>query len=136
MSTCLVTGGAGFIGSHLVECLLKAGRSVRVLDDFSTGKLANLAANHGKIEVVSGSVADESVVRSAVAGCDVIYHLAALPSVVKSVEDPMTSHRITATGTLLVLDAVRQAGVRRVVYAGSSSAYGDQSGAVRTEQGR
>jgi UDP-glucose 4-epimerase len=129
----LVTGGSGFIGSHLVEGLLARGQSVRVLDDFSTGNRANLEAVRGRIELLEGSVTDPATVRAVVQGCTTVYHLAALPSVAKSVEDPVQSHAIAATGTLHVLDAARQAGVRRLVYAGSSSAYGDQPGAVRTE---
>jgi UDP-glucose 4-epimerase len=130
---CLVTGGSGFIGSHLVEGLLGQGHPVRVLDDFSTGKRANLMGVQGRIELVEGSVTDAALVRKAVEGCAVIYHLAALPSVAKSVEDPLQSHEITATGTVQVLDAARRGGVRRLVYAGSSSAYGDQPGELRTE---
>lgn len=133
MDKCLVTGGSGFIGSHLVEGLLAQGHPVRVLDDFSTGKRANLVSVQGRIELVEGSVTDAAMVRKAVDGCAVIYHLAALPSVAKSVEDPVGSHEITATGTVQVLDAARRAGVRRLVYAGSSSAYGDQPGDVRSE---
>jgi UDP-glucose 4-epimerase len=134
VNTCLVTGGSGFIGSHLVERLVASGAGVRVLDDFSTGKPDNLTNVHAKIELVAGSVADGAKVRTAVAGCDTIYHLAALASVAKSVEDPLASHEVCATGTLTVLDAARKAGVRRVVYAASSSAYGDQPGAVRSEE--
>src|SRR5262249_3516363 len=96
-------------------------------------KHANLAGVKDRIDLVTGSVADPIAVEKAVAGCDVIYHLAALPSVVKSVEDPLTTHEITATGSLLVLDAARKAKVRGLVYAASSSAYGDQPGAVRNE---
>jgi UDP-glucose 4-epimerase len=133
VQNCLVTGGGGFIGSHLVEGLLALRCQVRVLDDFSTGNRANLAAVEGRVEVLTGSVTNPAVVQAAVHGRDVIFHLAALPSVVKSVEDPTLSHEICATGTLRLLDAARQAGVRRVVYAASSSAYGNQPGAVRTE---
>jgi UDP-glucose 4-epimerase len=129
----LVTGGAGFIGSHLVEGLLGAGWQVRVLDDFSTGNPANLAHLGDRVQLVRGSVADPAAVREAVAGCEVIFHLAALPSVVKSVEEPVLVHEVTATGTLHVLDAARRHGVRRVLYAASSSAYGDQPGTSRTE---
>lgn len=131
--TCLVTGGCGFIGSHLVDELVARGNNVRVLDDLSTGNAANLAQVRGKIDLIIGSVTDASKVAAAVAGCDVIFHLAALPSVVKSVEEPLACHEICATGTLVVLDAARKAGVRRVVYAASSSAYGDQPGAIRRE---
>jgi UDP-glucose 4-epimerase len=129
----LVTGGCGFIGSHLVEGLLGQGHDVRVLDDLSTGKEANLAAVHGRVDLRRGSITDPAVVREAVRDREVVFHLAALPSVARSVEEPVASHEACATGTLYVLDAARQAGVRRVVYAASSSAYGDTPGAVRTE---
>jgi UDP-glucose 4-epimerase len=129
----LVTGGSGFIGSHLVEALVARGERVRVLDDLSTGNRANLNSVADRIDFVQGSITDPAVVRKVVQGCEVIYHLAALPSVVRSVEDPVTSHEVCATGTLHVLDAARHAGVRRVVYAASSSAYGDNPGAVRRE---
>jgi UDP-glucose 4-epimerase len=131
---CLVTGGAGFIGSHLVEGLLARGCQVRVFDDFSTGNRANLAAVQGRVEVVTSSVTDPAAVLAGVRGQDVIFQLAALPSVAKSVEYPVPTHEICATGTLHVLDAARQAGIRRVVYAASSSAYGNQPGAIRTEE--
>lgn len=121
---CLVTGGAGFIGSHLVDALVAAGRSVRVFDDFSTGDRANLAAG---IETITGCVTDAAAVERAVDGCEVVFHLAALASVAKSVEAPLTSHAVCATGALSVLDAARKSGVRRVVYAGSASAYGGAS---------
>jgi UDP-glucose 4-epimerase len=130
---CLVTGGGGFIGSHLVEGLLARGDRVRVLDDFSTGNRANLAGVQGRVELVTGSVTDPVAVADAVRGQEFLFHLAALPSVAKSVEEPAATHEICATGTLHVLNAARQAGMRRVVYAASSSAYGNQPGAVRTE---
>ena len=133
MSICLVTGGAGFIGSHLTEALVAAGHTVRVLDDLSSGNVANLASVKDRVQLFQGSVTAPELVRQAVAGCDVVYHLAALPSVAKSVEQPLASHDVCATGTLNVLDAARLAGVRRVVYAASSSAYGDQPGDVRRE---
>jgi UDP-glucose 4-epimerase len=133
MALSLVTGGAGFIGGHLVEDLVAAGKPVRVLDDFSTGKAENLRAVLAKAEVIKGSITDPAAVATAVAGCDVVYHLAALPSVARSVEEPLVSHEACATGTVQVLDAARRAGVRRVVYAASSSAYGDTPGDVRTE---
>ena len=133
MALCLVTGGAGFIGSHLVEQLVERGQSVRVLDNFSTGQPGNLERMQGKIEIIRGSVTDRAMVQSAVKGADWIAHLAALPSVQRSVEDPLSSHEVCATGTLNILNAARQSGVRRVVYAASSSAYGDTPGAIRTE---
>ncbi len=133
MAKCLVTGGAGFIGSHLVDSLIADGLAVRVLDDFSTGNSANLASAGNRVEVMRGSVADPEAAVRAVEGCDVVFHLAALASVTKSVETPAISHDICATGTLHILDAARRAGVRRVVYAGSSSAYGDQPGDARSE---
>ncbi|MBX9622245.1 MAG: NAD-dependent epimerase/dehydratase family protein [Gemmataceae bacterium] len=122
--TSLVTGGAGFIGSHLCEALAAAGRPVRVFDDFSTGLRANLAHITPAPEVVEGTLTDPAAVARAVAGCEVVYHLGALASVAKSVEDPPLNHAVNSTGTLHVLDAARKAGVRRVVYAGSASAYG------------
>jgi nucleoside-diphosphate-sugar epimerase len=133
VASCLVTGGAGFIGSHLVEGLVARGHKVRVLDDLSTGNRANLDSVRASVQFVEGSVTDAARVAAAVQGCDVIYHLAALASVTKSVEEPLQSHAICATGTLHVLDEARRARVRRVVYAGSSSAYGDQPGDVRKE---
>jgi UDP-glucose 4-epimerase len=126
MSDCvLVTGGAGFIGSHLVDALLEAGRKVRVLDDFSTGLRENLAGRD--VEIVEGSLIDPEAVRRAVDGVRVVFHLGALASVARSVEAPLASHAACATGTLHLLDAARRLGVKRVVYAASSSAYGGLS---------
>jgi len=125
MALCLVTGGAGFIGSHLVEALLARGQAVRVLDDFSTGSPANLASVADRIEVITGDLTNLATVREAAEGVEVIYHQGALPSVPRSVADPWTTHQVCATGTLNVLMAARDAGVRRVVYAASSSAYGN-----------
>lgn len=137
MKDCLVTGGCGFIGSHLVEGLLARGHSVRVLDDLSTGYEANLAPflakDPGRLQLIRGSITKAGEVRQALAGCDTVFHLAALPSVTKSVENPMLSHDICATGTMQLLDEARRAKVRRLVYAASSSAYGDQPGLLRTE---
>jgi UDP-glucose 4-epimerase len=130
---CLVTGGAGFIGSHLVEGLAAAGRRVRVLDDFSTGLRDNLAGVRPAPEVVGGDVADPAAVGRAMEGVGVVFHLAALASVQRSVEAPADTHRACATGTLTVLDAARRAGARRVVYAASSSAYGVPERDVQTE---
>jgi len=121
----VVTGGAGFIGSHLVDELVRRGRVVRVFDDFSTGLRTNLDHHRpGVIEIVEGSLTDPSAVMKAMRGAGVIYHLGALASVARSVETPLISHAACATGTINLLDAARQCGVRRVVYAGSSSAYG------------
>lgn len=130
---CLVTGGAGFIGSHLVEALTAAGRRVRVLDDLSSGLDGNLAHVSPAPELIAGDIADAEVVAKAVAGCEVVFHLAAKASVQYSVENPLGSHRSCATGTLQVLEAARQAGVRRVVYAGSASAYGIPDGDIQSE---
>jgi len=121
---CLVTGGAGFIGSHLVDGLLAAGHPVRVLDDFSTGEIGNIPPS---VERISGCITDTSVVNGAVQGCQVVYHLAAMASVAKSLENPVLCHAVCGTGTLNVLEAARHAGVRRVVYSASSSAYGAAS---------
>ena len=121
----LVTGGAGFIGSNLVEALVEEGASVRVLDDFSTGTRENLGGFLGAIELVEGSITNPATCESVCEGVDFVLHQAALPSVPRSVADPAASHEACATGTLNMLVAARDAGVRRFVYAGSSSAYGD-----------
>lgn len=133
MTTCLVTGGSGFIGSHVVDGLLARGRQVRVLDDFSTGKRENLEHVKDRVEIVAGSVVDPVDVANAMRGVSHVFHLAAMPSVQRSVEEPLLSHAACATGTVTVLDAARKAGVKRVVYAASSSAYGDIPGDVRRE---
>ncbi len=130
---CLVTGGAGFIGSHLVEGLTAAGQRVRVFDNFCTGLASNFAGIRPAPEVVKGDVADAGAVEAAMKGVNVVYHLAALASVQQSVEKPANTHHTCATGTLYVLDAARRQGVRRVVYAASSSAYGIPAGDVQTE---
>jgi nucleoside-diphosphate-sugar epimerase len=124
-STVLVTGGAGFIGSNLVERLLDEGARVRVLDDFSTGRRENLADFHGRFELLEGSVTDFDVCSDACRGADYVLHQAALPSVARSVADPGRTHDVSATGTLNMLRAAHAAGAKRFVYAGSSSAYGD-----------
>jgi UDP-glucose 4-epimerase len=130
---CLVTGGAGFIGSHLVEGLTASGRRVRVLDDFSTGLRGNLDAVRPAPEIVQGSVADAVAVDKAMTGVQLVFHLAALASVQRSVEAPRDTHDVCATGTLNVLEAARRNKARRVVYAASSSAYGIPQGDVQTE---
>jgi UDP-glucose 4-epimerase len=121
----LVTGGAGFIGSHLAHALLDRGEAVRVADDLSTGRQANLDVLGGRAEVLAGDLADLGFAREAVAGIDLVLHQAAIPSVPRSVADPITCHRANVDATLALLVAARDAGVRRVVYAASSSAYGD-----------
>ena len=128
----LVTGGAGFIGSHVVTELLRRGCGVTVLDDFSTGDRANLECLDGDLEVVEASVTDTAAVERASRAAKAAIHLAALPSVARSVEAPLESHAANATGTITLLDAARR-GKLRVVYAGSSSAYGDQEAAAKSE---
>lgn len=125
MSTYLITGGAGFIGSHLAETLCRRGDAVRVLDDFSTGRRENLAAFSSDVEVVEGSILDREAVAAALRGVEVCLHEAALPSVPRSIGDPWMSNRVNVEGTLNVFLAARDAGVRRVVYASSSSVYGN-----------
>ncbi|MEN8184369.1 MAG: SDR family NAD(P)-dependent oxidoreductase, partial [Myxococcota bacterium] len=121
----LVTGGAGFIGSHLCDGLLTAGFEVRVLDDFSSGRPENLAAAGDRVELLRGDLTDAETVARAVEGVEVVFHEGAVPSVPRSVEEPVRTNLVNLTGTLLVLESARRAGVRRVVYAASSSAYGD-----------
>jgi nucleoside-diphosphate-sugar epimerase len=125
MAHYLVTGGAGFIGSNLVEALLARGERVRVLDDFSTGKRANLQPWLDRIELVEGSLARIEDCRRAAAGVDYVLHQGALPSVPKSIAMPLESNQANVDGTLNILVAARDAGVKRLVYAASSSAYGD-----------
>lgn len=122
---CLVTGGAGFIGSHLVDALVVAGRPVRIFDDFSTGRESNLARSAHAIEIVRGDLRDEAAVRGAMAGASNVFHLAALASVQGSVDDPQKSYDIIVRGTTHVLEAARAQGVRRVVIASSAAIYGD-----------
>ena len=124
MSLYLVTGGAGFIGSHLCEELVRRGESVRVVDSLITGKRANIALLP-RVEFIHGDLADLDVARRAVKGIDIVLHQAAIPSVPRSVEDPIGSNRANIDASVNLLVAARDAGVRRVVYAGSSSAYGN-----------
>jgi UDP-glucose 4-epimerase len=124
-SSSLVTGGAGFIGSALVRALLARGDRVRVIDNFFSGKRENLAEVAGDIELVEGDVRDEAAVARACAGVELIFHEAAIPSVPRSLVDPIASNDANVTATLKLLHAAHKAGVRRVVYAASSSAYGD-----------
>lgn len=125
MSNYLVTGGAGFIGSNIVEELVKRGKNVRVLDNFITGKMENIEPFLDKIELIRGDIRDRGVLKKAFRGIDYIIHQAALRSVPKSVDDPFTTNEINVTGTLNVLYEAKAADVKRVVYASSSSAYGD-----------
>ncbi|MBX9790694.1 MAG: SDR family oxidoreductase [Pirellulales bacterium] len=129
----LVTGGAGFIGSHLVHALVQRGDRIRVLDNLSTGKRRNLAAVADSIEFIEGDLVDAHAVARAVSGVELVFHEAALASVPRSVELPLDTHAACVTGTLTLLDAARRAGVRRLVYAASSSAYGNQPFASKRE---
>ncbi len=128
---CLVTGGAGFIGSNLVRALVARGDEVRVLDDLSTGRASNL--DGVDCEFVRGDLRDAGTVDAAVAGCDRVFHLGALPSVPRSIADPVRSNEVNVLGTLNVLEASRRGGVGRVVFASSSSIYGDQPVPVKSE---
>jgi UDP-glucose 4-epimerase len=122
----LVTGGAGFIGSHLVRALLEHGDDVRLLDNFSTGNRANLAGVEGDVEIVEGELRSYERVHNAVLGQELVFHQGALPSVPRSVQDPLTTGAVNVEGTLNVLLAARDEGVRRFVFASSSSVYGSQ----------
>ena len=121
----LVTGGAGFIGGHIVQALVGLGAKVRVLDDFSNGAMTNLADVEGQVEIVRGDIRKGEDCANAAAGRAVVFHLAALGSVPRSVEQPVLYNEVNIAGTLNVLEAARQAGVKRVVYSASSAAYGD-----------
>ena len=130
----LVTGGGGFIGSNLVEALVAQGETVRVLDNFSAGKRENLRfPGSEKVEVIDGDIRDFDTCRAALKGAAVVFHEAALGSVPRSIEDPLTTNEINATGTLNLLMASREARVRRFVFASSSSVYGDKAGAGEEE---
>ena len=130
----LVTGGAGFIGSHIAERLLRDGHSVRVLDNFVAGKEENLEQIGGEVDLVRGDIRDRQVLADAMKGVYVVFHEAALGSVPRSVADPLTTHDVNITGTLNVLLAAREAGVRRVVYASSSSVYGETKELPKVEE--
>ena len=130
---CLVTGGAGFIGSHVTTRLVTLGHRVRVVDDLSTGKESNLGPVAGDIEFVRGDVCDPEVCRSAVAGIDVVFHLAALASVPASLLDPWACHAANVNGTMRLLEACARAKVQRVVYSSSSAVYGDTEIAAKAE---
>ncbi|WP_455232545.1 NAD-dependent epimerase/dehydratase family protein [Geopseudomonas aromaticivorans] len=123
-SRVLVTGGAGFIGSHLVDALLARGHAVRVLDNLSTGKRNNLPLDNPRLELVVGDVADAAALRAALAGCTAVAHLAAVASVQASVDDPVSTHQSNFIGTLNLCEAMREQGVRRVLFASSAAVYG------------
>ncbi|HEY4307834.1 MAG TPA: SDR family oxidoreductase [Pirellulales bacterium] len=132
MRTFLVTGGAGFVGSHIVAALLARGDRVRILDNFCTGHRKNIPSD-SRVELHEGDLTDPAAVARAVAGVECIFHEAALASVPRSLETPLDTNAACVTGTVVLLDAARKAGVRRVVYAGSSSAYGDKLASSKRE---
>ena len=133
MKRILVSGGAGFIGSHLVEALLERGHKVRVLDNFSTGRRNNLRGVRNDIEILAGDCADPKTAAKAMKGIEVVYHEAAVPSVALSVAEPFASHHANATATMAMLVAARDQGVERFMYAGSSSVYGDRKEKFKVE---
>ncbi len=133
MAKYLVTGGAGFIGSNLARYILDRGHDVAVLDNFATGKRENLAEIAGRITLVEGDIRDADTVASAMDGCCAVFHEAALGSVPRSVEDPVTSHDVNVNGTIRILEGARAAGIRRVVFAASSSAYGNREESPKHE---
>lgn len=124
-SRILVSGGAGFIGSNLAIKLIEAGADVRVLDNLSTGRLSNLEGYENDVELIIGDIGDDDAIKKALKGIDIVFHEAALPSVARSLIDPMTTDRVNSEGTLHILLAAREAGIDRLVYASSSSIYGD-----------
>ncbi|MGA7121995.1 MAG: SDR family oxidoreductase [Polyangiaceae bacterium] len=125
MALHLVTGGAGFIGSSIAESLLASGERVRILDDFSSGRRENLERLPGRFELVEGTIADPRTVSRAMQGVEIVFHEAAIPSVSRSIEDPQATMLAGVQGTTVVLDIAQRAGVRRVIFAASSAAYGD-----------
>jgi UDP-glucose 4-epimerase len=133
MALYLVTGGAGFIGSNIVQALLSKKHDVRVLDNFATGKRENLAPFRDRIDVIEGDIRSYHLVRAAVEGVDYILHQAALPSVPRSIKDPITSNEVNVAGTLNLLEAAHHVGVKRLVIASSSSIYGDLETLPKTE---
>jgi UDP-glucose 4-epimerase len=133
MSLYLVTGGAGFIGSSIARALIARGDGVRIIDNFSTGKRENLADIADRVELVEGDIRDDKQLSRAVAGVEVVFHEAAIASVPASMAEPLENHAVNATGTMRVLESARRAGVRRVLYAASSAAYGDEPGLPKVE---
>lgn len=134
MATYLVTGGAGFIGSHLVDELVRLGHTVRVLDNLATGRMVNIEHQLGIIEFMEADIRDYDACVEACAGVDYVLHQAALGSVPRSIEDPLTSHEVNVTGTVNMLRAASEAAVKRFVYASSSSVYGDHPGLPKVEE--
>jgi nucleoside-diphosphate-sugar epimerase len=133
MATYLITGGAGFIGSNLARYILDRGEGVVILDNFATGKRENLTDIENRITLIEGDIRQREAVDRAVQGCAAVFHQAALGSVPRSMDDPQTSHDVNVNGTVNVLEAARLAGVRRVVFAASSAAYGDQQESPKHE---
>ena len=134
MATYVVTGGAGFIGSHIAEALIRQNHTVRIVDNFSTGKAANIEGFQNKAQLIKLDIADGHGLEDAFHGADFVIHQAAIPSVPKSMLDPVTSNRANVDGTLNVLVAARDAGVKRLVYASSSSVYGDSPKLPKQEE--
>jgi UDP-glucose 4-epimerase len=132
----LVTGGAGFIGGHLVDRLVRDGWRVRVLDDFSSGREQNLARSAGHFELLRGDLCDAALLARALAGVELVFHQAAIPSVPRSVAEPARTHRVNATGTLELLGAARQSGARRLVFAASCAVYGNGEQLPKQEEMR
>ncbi|MGB7209525.1 MAG: SDR family oxidoreductase [Pyrinomonadaceae bacterium] len=130
---CLVTGGAGFIGSNLAEELIRQGAKVNILDNFSTGYRQNLEEIQGDFDFIEGDLNDDAALLRAIDGVDIVFHQAALPSVPRSVENPLETHQACVNGTFNVLVKAKDAGVKRLVYAASSSAYGDQEVSPKVE---
>ncbi|MHC4982049.1 MAG: SDR family oxidoreductase [Planctomycetota bacterium] len=133
MAKYLVTGGAGFIGSNLVRFLLDRGHEVSVIDNFSTGKRENLAGVAGRIELIEGDIRDRQAVDKAAGGCQAIFHQAALGSVPRSIADPDAAHDVNVNGTVTVLAAARAAGINRIIFASSSSIYGERAASPKHE---
>ncbi len=134
MASYLVTGGAGFIGSNICQELVRREESVRILDDFSTGKRENIVGFKDNVELIEGDIRDLEIVKRAMRGVDFVLHQAALPSVERSVKDPLTTTRVNVLGTLNVLLAASEAKVKRVIYASSSSVYGDTPALPKKEE--
>jgi len=129
----LVTGGAGFVGSSIAESLLRSGERVRILDDFSSGRRENIASLPGRVELIEGTITNPETVSAAMRGAEIVYHEAAIPSVLRSTENPQATLFAGVQGTTVVLDIARHAGVRRVIFAASSAAYGNTSTLPKVE---